>query len=350
MALLPAYLAALAVLARAAHFHSKFSWPPLARAPSEPECCWAPSRLSIIGSYRREYAACIGTIGSGREGKSPLPELPEVETIKNDLRQSVLGHCIERARVLYAGVIVFPSPQRFEVELSGERIKAVERRAKYLLLRLNSGRFLVIQLMVFGQLLLVPAAEPLRESTCLIIDLDNGQQLRLLDPSHYLRVHLLDEEGLKERLHLDALGPDATSSELSSERFAGLLRGRRKQVKALLLDQHVISGLGNIYVDEVLHEARLHPARLASSLSREEVERLYSAVRRILEEAISRRGTTVQSYVDLSGRKGTYQEQLKVFRRAGRPCPDCPGLVTKTRVAGRETFLCLSCQPPPAGV
>ena len=274
-----------------------------------------------------------------------MPELPEVETIKNDLRQLVLGSRIVSARVLDPSLVAYPAVADFEAGLLLQGIEAVDRKAKYLLIRLSSGSYLVLQLMITGQFLLVPRSAPIRRSTRLVLDLHGDQQLRLLDSSRYARVHLLDPEQLNERLHLDLLGPEALADELTPEVFARLLRGRRRQIKALLLDQRVVSGLGNIYADEVLHEARLHPLRLGSSLTDEEIDRLYRAIRRILAESVISRGTTTQSYRDVLGRKGSYQSQLKVFRRAGQPCADCPGLVEEIRAAGRETFLCPSCQP-----
>lgn len=272
-----------------------------------------------------------------------MPELPEVETIKNDLRQLVLGRRIESARVLDPRLVVYPSVARFESELAGQRIEAVDREAKYLLLRLSSGKILVVQLMVTGQLLLVKPEKPLRKSTRLILDLDGGQQLRLADSSHLARVHLLEEAELSSRLPLAELGPEAVSPELTMEEFARLLK-KRRQIKALLLDQRIISGLGNIYTDETLFQARIHPTRAANSLTPQEVERLYRAIRGTLAEAIALRGTTTRSYRDVTGRKGGYQERLLVVARAGQPCPGCPGTVQKTWAAGRETYYCPSCQ------
>jgi len=272
-----------------------------------------------------------------------VPELPEVETIKNDLRELVVGRRIERATVNDPRLVRYPSVAEFEAGLAGQRLVGVDRRAKYLLIRLSSGKTLVVQLMTTGQLLLVDPETPLRKSTRLILDLDNGRQLRLLDSSHLARVHLLDDSRLTERLPLGELGPEAISPELTLPEFARRLK-RRRQIKALLLDQRVIAGLGNIYVDESLFEARVHPLRPASSLSGEEVERLYRAIRHILSEAIRMRGTTTRSYRDVLGRKGGYQERLKVVARAGKPCFECSGTVAKMWVAGRETYYCPSCQ------
>ncbi|MHB1162369.1 MAG: DNA-formamidopyrimidine glycosylase [Chloroflexota bacterium] len=273
-----------------------------------------------------------------------MPELPEVETIKNDLREYVLGRRILRARVLDPRLVRYPSVDRFEVELAGQRIEAVDRKAKYLLLRLSSGKILVVQLILTGQLLLVDPEAPTRKSLRLVLDLDDGRQLRLADSSHLARVNLLEAADLGRRLPLDELGPEAISDQFTLESFQRMLRSTRRQIKALLLDQRVVSGLGNIYTDEALFAARIHPLRPANSLSPEEVERLYQAIRTILPEAIALRGTTTRSYRDVMGRKGGYQERLKVVARAGQPCSGCSGTVEKIWAVGRETYLCPSCQ------
>ncbi len=273
-----------------------------------------------------------------------MPELPEVETIKRDLRASVVGRRIVGVRVLDPGLVRYPSVERFEEELAGQQIVTVDRRAKYLLLRLSFGKTLVVQLMLTGQLLLVDPEAPPRKSLRLILELDDGHQLRLVDSSHLARVNLVDEEEMRSRLPLEELGPEAISDEFTLEAFRRMLRGTRRQIKALLLDQRAVSGIGNIYADESLFAARIHPLRPANSLSLDEVERLHRAIRSILTEAIALRGTTTRSYRDVAGRKGGYQERLKVVARAGMPCPGCGGTVEKIWAAGRETYLCPSCQ------
>ena len=273
-----------------------------------------------------------------------MPELPEVETIKNDLRATVLGRRIVGVYVIDPRLVVYPSLREFEAGLQGQEIVGVDRRAKYLLIRLSSGKILVVQLMVTGQLLLVSPEEPRKKSTRLLFDLDDGRQLRLNDASHLARMNLVDESELNQRLPLAELGPEAISDEFTLDYFRSKLQGTRRQIKALLLDQRVVSGIGNIYADESLFAARIHPLRPASSLSPDEIERLYHSIRSILKAAIALRGTTTRSYRDVLGRKGGYQALLKVVARAGRPCIGCPGIVEKILAAGRETYYCPSCQ------
>lgn len=278
-----------------------------------------------------------------------MPELPEVETIKNDLRALVITRRIVDAHVLHAPLVKHPSLAEFEAGLRGQTIDAVDRKAKYLLIGLSSGKILAVQLIITGQLLLVDPEKPLRKSTRLILDLDNGRQLRLTDSSRLARAYLLDSSELHVYLPVAELGPEVISDELTLDLFKRLVGGRRRQIKAVLLDQRVVSGLGNIYTDEALFDARIHPLRSASSLSEQELERLYRGIRRMVPEAIALRGTTTRSYLDVLGHKGGYQYRLKVVGRAGQPCTEgCGGTVVREWMAGRETYYCPSCQQLPS--
>lgn len=273
-----------------------------------------------------------------------MAELPEVETIKNDLRALVIGRRIIGVEVLDPQIGHHIDLSRFISGLINREIVGVDRRAKYLLIRLSGEQTLVVQLMLTGQLLLVNPEERRKKSTRLLLKLDDGQELRLNDRSNLARVHLLADEEVARELGRRKLGPEPIWPDFTLETFQRMIRGRRSMIKPLLLDQSFVSGLGNIYTDEVLFAARIAPTRKASDLTPEEIARLYEAMRQILREAISLRGTTIRSYLDVLGRKGSYQTRLKVFRRAGEPCEGCPGVVAETRVGGRDTFYCPSCQ------
>lgn len=273
-----------------------------------------------------------------------MPELPEVETIINDLRELTLGRRIDQAEIRDPRVLRKIDPVDFAREVAGQRIVDVQRRAKYLLVKLSSGCYLVVQLLITGQLLLVESQAPLRRATRLIFDLADGQQLRLVDDSHLARVHLLQPAELNSRLHLDTLGPEPLSDDFTLEDFYRRLSGRGATIKSLLLDQHVVAGIGNIYADEVLFKARIHPAERARNLTFDQVRRLYDAIKQTLRAAIAARGTTTRHYLDVMGRKGEYQHQLLVFGRQGQPCPGCRGQVERIVVAGRRTHICASCQ------
>jgi formamidopyrimidine-DNA glycosylase len=275
-----------------------------------------------------------------------MPELPEVETIKNDLRALVLGRRITGVSLRDPALVRRPEADAFAARLGGQTLVGAERRGKYLLIGLSAGYCLVVQLAITGQLTLSQPREPVKKDTRLILDLDDGSQLRLWDQNGYAKVQLLPAGEVAETLKLDDLGPDPTSSDFTLSDFLARLRGRRGRIKPLLLDQSFLAGLGNIYADEALFLARIHPARRANTLSEEEAARLFASIREVLLGGIAKRGTTIATYRDVLGRKGAYQNELRVFRRAGKPCPRCGTPIVVTRIGGRDTHYCPRCQPP----
>ncbi len=271
-----------------------------------------------------------------------MPELPEVETIKNDLRELVVGAEIERAEVLDGRLVEAPSQEEFIRRLEGVRITGARRRAKHLIVELDSGDALVFQLKIGGQLLLVPPVEEPTKNVMLVLHLDGGRRLFLRDQTEFSRARLLDQEELEQRLA--DLGPEPFSEEFTAEYLKEKIGSRRAQIKALLLDQKVVSGIGNIYVDEILFDARLHPRRKANTLSEEEWERLHAAIRKNLAAGVEHRGTTVRLYRDVLNRPGGHQNFLRVFEREGEECLGCGGKVVREKVAGRGTYFCPACQ------
>lgn len=272
-----------------------------------------------------------------------MPELPEVETIKKDLRELVVGSLITQVEVLDPGLVEQPSTEELEREMEGDRISGARRRAKHLIMELGSGDSLVFQLKIGGQLLLVPPVEEPR--TALILYLDGDKRLFLRDETGFTRVRLLDAEELEARL--SALGPEPLGEEFKEDGAKYLqetLSSRRAQIKPLLLDQKVVSGIGNIYIDEILYDARLHPRRKANTLSGEEWKRLHAAISKNLAVGVAHRGTTVRLYKDVLGRPGEHQNYLRVFEKHGKPCPECESNVVREKVGGRPTHFCPSCQ------
>ena len=273
-----------------------------------------------------------------------MPELPEVETIKEDLRELVVGSKVEEAQVLASALVEQPSAEEFVRRLKGTEIIGARRRAKHLVIDLDSGDALVLQLKIGGQLLLVPPVEEPATALMLVLRLDGDRSLFLRDETGFTRVRLLEAEGLEERFA--GLGREPLSDEFRSGYLRQKLGGRRAVIKGLLLDQKVVSGIGNIYVDEALFDARIHPTRKANTLTEGEWTRLQSAVEENLAAGIEHRGTTFSLYRDVLGRRGHHQEHLKVFVQAGKPCPGgCGGKVVRKKVGGRATFLCPACQP-----
>jgi formamidopyrimidine-DNA glycosylase len=272
-----------------------------------------------------------------------MPELPEVETIKEDLRQLVVGSRIEGAEALDPALAEQPSTEDFVRRLGGVRITGARRRAKHLIVELDSGDSLVFQLKIGGQLLLVPPVDEPRTSLMLVLRLDGDRRLFLRDQTGFTRARLLDAGELEARL--SSLGPEPLNEGFGVEYLRETLGSRRAQIKPLILDQKVVAGIGNIYADEILFDARLHPRRKANTLSGEEWEALYEAIRKNLAAGVEHRGTTVRLYKDVLDRPGEHQNHLRVFEKHGKPCPEgCGGEVVRESVGGRPTHYCPECQ------
>jgi formamidopyrimidine-DNA glycosylase len=273
-----------------------------------------------------------------------MPELPEVETIKEDLRGLVVGSGIEGAEVLDPALVEQPSSEEFVRRLEGVRVTGARRRAKHLIVELDSGDSLVFQLKIGGQLLLVPPVEELRSSLMLVLHLSGDRRLFLRDQTGFSRARLLDADELEARLA--NLGPEPLEEGFDVEYLRETLGSRRAQIKPLILDQKVVAGIGNIYADEILFDARLHPRRKADTLTDEEWAALHAAIRENLAAGIEHRGTTVRLYCDVLNRPGEHQNYLRVFEKHGEPCPEgCGGGVVRERVGGRPTHYCPGCQP-----
>jgi formamidopyrimidine-DNA glycosylase len=272
-----------------------------------------------------------------------MPELPEVETIKEDLRALAVGSRIAEARVLDPALVEDATPEEFGRRLAGAAIVGARRRAKHLILKLATGDAAVFQLKIGGQLLLVPPVEEPTTALMLLLRLDGGRRLFLRDETGYTRARVMDEAALEERLA--GIGPEPLEEGFGVEYLRETLSRRRAQIKSLLLDQKVVAGIGNIYADEILYDAGLHPRRKANTLSAQDWEDLHGAILKNLSAGIEHRGTTFGLYRDVWGRKGYHQDYLRVFLRAGKPCPSgCGGKVLKEKVGGRATFLCPACQ------
>lgn len=271
-----------------------------------------------------------------------MPELPEVETIKEDLRALVVDGQIMSVEVLDPLLIERSSPEEFARRVDNTGITGCRRRAKHLILELETGDAIVFQLKIGGQLLLVPPVKEPTTALMMVLHLNGDRRLFLRDETGYTRAQVMDEEALEERF--SELGPEPLEEGFGVKYLRETLSHRSVQIKPLLLDQKVIAGIGNIYADEILYDARLHPRRKANTLSDEEWEALHGAILKNLLVGIKHRGTTFSLYRDVLGRKGHHQDHLRVFLRAGRPCSDCGGKVIKEKVGGRATFLCPACQ------
>jgi formamidopyrimidine-DNA glycosylase len=284
-----------------------------------------------------------------------MPELPEVETVVRGLRQSILGRTILSVRLGKTDFI--DDPTALEMYLPGRRIEAVERFGKFMLLRLsgiaNGDRVdgngdaatasLLVHLGMTGQLAPSPAAQPCGKHTHVCLTLDDGREVRYTDPRRFGRMAYLTAALLAEELK--AFGVDPL--EVSTAEFATRIRSRHARIKALLLDQTVLRGVGNIYADESLWRAKIHPARLGIHLNAKEVETLRKVLQDILKEAIVMRGSSISDFLDADGEPGEYQRRHRAYGREGQRCYRCRTLIRREIVAGRSSHFCPGCQTAP---
>jgi len=270
-----------------------------------------------------------------------MPELPEVESIVRGLRSSLVGRTVTAVEIRWPGVVDRPTPDGLVSGLTGRRVTGVSRRAKYILIALGD-RHLLVHLRMAGRLLMChnrameAVQDPYVRAT---FDLDDGSVLLFRDVRKFGRLYLVSDPAEV----VEALGPEPLADGFTPEALRACLAHRR-QIKPLLLDQHVLAGLGNIYVDESLWEARLHPLRRANTLSEDDVARLFAAVRAVLTRAIENGGTTLRDYRDCEGEVGQHQYELAVYGRAGEPCPRCGNAIERIVVGQRGTHLCTTCQ------
>jgi formamidopyrimidine-DNA glycosylase len=271
-----------------------------------------------------------------------VPELPEVETVVRDLHRLLVGRRIAR---VWVGRLALRKPwRRVWRGRVARRVETARRRGKWIVLDLDGGGRLVFHLGMTGQLTVVGAGAPIQDHTHLIFDLDDGRtQLRYRDVRRFGSVTLFSDEKDLERFFMaSGLGPEPFG--LDPAYWRRRLAGARRNLKAVLLDQTVVAGVGNIYADEALFEARLHPGRIAATLDARGAAHLRRAVEKVLNLAIKRRGSSIRDYVGAAGRKGAMQNEFRVYGRTGEPCPRCGGAIERVRLAGRSTHFCPTCQ------
>jgi formamidopyrimidine-DNA glycosylase len=271
-----------------------------------------------------------------------MPELPEVETIARGLAPRLRGRAVAAVELLHRPLLRRAGPKRLAA-LKGRLILGVRRRGKMLLIELEGRRTLVFHLKMTGQFLFASADEPRDKHVRLALRFEDGRdELRFHDVRKFGFLLCLEGDPENACGELAALGPEPL--EISVPEFTSLLRRRKARLKALLLDQTAIAGIGNIYADEMLFDSRLHPKKRASSLSRPAAARLHASMRKILSQAIDEGGSTLQDYRDAEGREGHYQESHMVYGRAGEPCLACGAPIRRIIVAGRGTHFCSRCQ------
>lgn len=273
-----------------------------------------------------------------------MPELPEVETVRRTLEPLVKNKKIVGVTVWYEKIIV-GNKQNFCKSLVGKTIKKIDRYGKYLLIRLNDNLTIVSHLRMEGKYRLVSDKDlPKEKHDHLQFEFNDGSALRYNDVRKFGRMQLT-ETGTEEIVTgIKNLGPEPNTTEFSLDYFKRALSNRRKNIKTLLLDQSVVAGLGNIYVDEVLWKSKIHPLSSANALSEEAVQSLYDNINQTIAEAINLRGTTVHTFLAADGLAGGYQNKLQVYGHQGRACSRCGNIFKKIKVSGRGTVFCPNCQ------
>jgi len=273
-----------------------------------------------------------------------VPELPEVQTVVNDLLAAdLVGERITRVRVRWPGSIAVLSAEEFRRRLTGRRITGIRRRAKFIVWQLNDHQTMLTHLRMTGRFNLKPPGTAYGEHDHLAFTLTSRYQLRFQDTRKFGRFYLENCDAILKRL-----GPEPLEPQFSARLLGTRLACHRRQLKPLLLDQHFVSGLGNIYVDEALWDAGLHPLRLSNSLTGEETRRLHRSIRSVLRRGLRNMGTTLgtgeTTFYSVAGNRGRNRDELKVFRQTGVPCPRCRTAIVRLVVGQRSTHICPACQ------
>ncbi len=277
-----------------------------------------------------------------------MPELPEVETVAQGLRRRALGCRIAAVEVRHAGVIAGPT-EEFVSSLEGRTLAKVSRKGKAIAVELTADdgsapRFLLVRLGMTGQLTVTPREAPIEPHTHVFMALDDGrEELRFRDVRRFGRLRSLTPPELQKIL--GALGPDA--QRVTEPQFLAAMRGRKGAIKSWLMNQNLVAGLGNIYADEALFEARIHPLSQPGRVSAAKAHHLFKAVRKVLERAVRLGGTTFSDYLNVEGRPGAFLSKLRVYQHTGEPCRRCGHTLRRMVIGGRSSHFCPQCQPRP---
>ena len=274
-----------------------------------------------------------------------MPELPEVQTIVNELiAADLIGVPICDAWVYWPRTIAEPSPKSFCTQIRNRHFTAIRRRGKFLVFDMSSGGCLLLHLRMSGRLHLVPADTPRMKHEHVVLSFNDDRHLRFHDTRKFGRIHLVKDP----HKILSRLGPEPLDKSFTVKTLAEQLKRHRRRLKPLLLDQSFIAGLGNIYVDEALWDAGLHPNRIAAILSPAEIKALHRAIARVLNRGLKNLGTSLgtgeTNFYSVARHRGRNKDELKVFRRTNLPCPRCKTPITRIIVGQRSTHICTKCQ------
>lgn len=290
-----------------------------------------------------------------------MPELPEVETIKNDLQDKIIGRKIISVFPLWKDIVKDIPFDIFAKQVEGQKITAVERRAKNLIIKLSGGLNLLIHLKMTGHFLLAEDSAAVSQDgrwvkaenknllndrqnqfIRIIFYLDNGQMLAMSDLRKFAYIKLVDDKELK--VFLDKYGPEPFDKDFTAGKLAEILTKKKTAIKKVLMDQSQIAGVGNIYADEILWTSRVHPLTSSNKLSKKDIEAIYENTKKILAESLKRRGTSTSDFRDTDGRPGTFGDFRNVYRMTDLPCSNCGKPIQRISLGGRGTHFCPACQ------
>ncbi len=275
-----------------------------------------------------------------------MPELPEVETVRRGLLPVLEGRVIERAEVRRDG-LRWPFPERMGARLTGARVMALRRRSKYILADLSTGETLLVHLGMSGRMLISESTHPpLAKHDHVVLDIEGGARVVFNDARRFGMMDLAATESAHEHRLLASLGPEPLGNQFHEAGLAAALAGRRMPIKAALLDQRIVAGLGNIYVCEALFRASIHPRRAAGRIAPARIAALVPTIRDVLKEAIEAGGSSLKDYRQADGELGYFQHAFRVYGREGEACtrPGCTGTIRRIAQGGRSTFYCPQCQ------
>ena len=272
-----------------------------------------------------------------------MPELPEVETVRQGLKKLLLGRIIKRVCVYYDGIIEYPSVLEFTSNIENQKINDIDRFGKWLIFVLDDY-YLLSHLRMEGKYFIKDASDELNKHEHVVFKLDNDSELRYMDVRKFGKMHLIPKDKIKDIGPLIDLGLEPWDKKLDISYLRDKYKNKKLPIKSVLLDQSIIVGIGNIYADEILFLAKINPYTRAMDLDDNDLFNIIKYTRKVLERAISEGGTTIRSYSSVNGVHGLFQQELNVHSREGEQCPSCGNKIVKVKIGGRGTYYCEKCQ------
>lgn len=272
-----------------------------------------------------------------------MPELPEVETVKNSLKQKLVGRTIQKVRIYHNNIIEYPDVVVFEKNIQGQKIIDMSRYGKWIIFILNDY-YLLSHLRMEGKYFFRKKEEERHKHEHIIFELDDGSELRYMDVRKFGKMHLIEKENINQVGPFLKMGLEPWDEKLTVIYLKEKFQNKRLPIKSLLLDQSIIVGIGNIYANEILFLSGIHPLRLPNTLTEADLSNIITCTRKILEKAIAKGGTTIRSYTSVNGIHGLFQQELYVHGKNGEKCSQCQEKILKIKVGGRGTYYCPTCQ------